>query len=83
LCLEIADKIIWIFAVLKQWLLQQKETEARFVYVIFEVVFKMFFEKAVRCHFKFFLIFDTLTFARVCSGDLPLYGQRPLSLILK
>jgi len=54
LCLEIADKIIWIFAVLKQWLLQQKETEARFVYVIFEVVFKIIFEMAVRCHFDFF-----------------------------
>jgi len=60
-----------------------KKTEARFVYVIFEVVFKINFEMAVRCHFEFFLVIDTLTFARVRRGELPLYGQRPLSLVLK
>ena len=31
------EKIL-IFAVLKQWLLQQRETEAKFVYIIFAVL---------------------------------------------
>jgi len=29
---------VWIFAVLKQWLLQQRETEASFVYIFFIIV---------------------------------------------
>jgi len=33
ICLECADKNL-IFAVLQQWLLQQTETEASFVYII-------------------------------------------------
>jgi len=37
LCLECADKTL-IFAVLKQWLLQQRETEASFDYIMFGVV---------------------------------------------
>jgi len=36
LCLEFADKML-IFAVLKRWLLQQRETEDRFVFIIFAV----------------------------------------------
>jgi len=31
------DKIL-IFALLKQWLLQQRETEASFVYIIFAIL---------------------------------------------
>ena len=37
-CLEFADKIL-IFAILKQWLLQQRETEVCFVYVLLLVCF--------------------------------------------
>jgi len=36
MCLEFADKML-IFAVLKHWLLQQRETEANFVYVIYKI----------------------------------------------
>jgi len=37
MCLEFADKSL-ILAVLKQWLLQQRETEASSVYIIFAVL---------------------------------------------
>jgi len=53
------DKIL-IFAVLKQWLLQQRETEASFVYIIFavllvEIIIRglMASEMAACCHFEF------------------------------
>jgi len=53
------DKIL-IFAVLKQWLLQQRETEASFVYIIFAVLLVkiiirglMVSEMAACCHFEF------------------------------
>jgi len=36
MCLESADKI-FIFFVLKQWLLQQREIEASFVHIIIEI----------------------------------------------
>jgi len=45
-CALCVDKIL-IFAVLKQWLLQQTETEASFVYIIFA------FEMAALCHFEY------------------------------
>ena len=40
LCLEFADKIL-IFAVLKQWLLQDRETEVSFVYIIYNTMYKL------------------------------------------
>ena len=55
------DKVL-IFAVLKQWLLQQRETEATFVYIIFAVLLLKIvingFWNAVCCYFEFSDIWD-------------------------